>query len=311
MLTGAANLEVIEQAVNESEVYRFLNKPWSDSQLKATVQECLQHVRLQESNRRYEEMLAERNWELETINQELEKKVHERTQALLHAEKMAALGRMAGGVAHEINNPLGGILAFVQVLMRDLRGHSSSHEALEAIQSCANRCKTIVDNLLKFSRKPAAESLVKVDINEVAEVALSIARLHPQANNVRIEVRTSQHLPQVSGQPSLLQQVVVNLLQNSFQASKRGQQVVLSTRQNNDWILLEVKDNGIGIPETVLPHIFEPFYTTKETGEGTGLGLSICYGIVQEHGGQLEVKSQPGKGSSFTLRLPVHKEMTA
>lgn len=308
MLTGAANLDVIEQAVNESEVHRFLNKPWSDSQLKATVKECIDTIDLEESNRHYERQLAERNEELQAINRDLEKKVQERTAALLHAEKMAALGRMAGGVAHEINNPLGGVLAFTQVLLRDEVGDPSRLEALEAIQTCSIRCKTIVDNLLSFSRKPALEALAHTTMNQVADGALGIARLHPRARSVEVQVEQENQAPSFVGQPSLLQQVVVNLLQNAFQASGDGDLVSLRTYHLDDWAVLEVEDHGEGISEKNLPHIFEPFFTTKETGEGTGLGLSICYGIVQEHNGKLEVESKKDHGALFRLSLPMAKE---
>jgi signal transduction histidine kinase len=305
MLTGAANLEVIERAVNESEVYRFLNKPWSDSQLRATVGDCIDRVALERSNERYRQELAERNRQLEEINRELERQVEQRTAALLHAEKMAALGRMAGGVAHEINNPLGGILAFAQVLARDLGGEGEHVEALDTIQTCATRCKTIVDNLLSFSRKPAGEAGGRLSINEVVEVAMGVARLHPRAKDAQVELELSPGLPPVFGRASMLQQVLVNLLQNAFQAAEDEPEVRVRTSCEAGEVVVAVGDRGSGIADDVLPHIFEPFYTTKETGQGTGLGLSICYGIVQEHGGRLEVDSRAGTGTTFFLRLPI------
>ncbi len=305
MLTGAANLEVIERAVNESEVYRFLNKPWSDSQLRATVGDCIDRVALERSNERYRRELAERNRQLEEINRGLEHKVEQRTAALLHAEKMAALGRMAGGVAHEINNPLGGILAFAQVLARDLGGDGEHVEALDTIQTCATRCKTIVDNLLSFSRKPACEAGGRLAINEVVEVAMGVARLHPRAKDAQVELELGSGLPPVVGRASMLQQVLVNLLQNAFQAAADEPEVRVRTSCEDGEVIVAVGDRGSGIADDVLPHIFEPFYTTKETGQGTGLGLSICYGIVQEHGGRLEVDSRAGAGTMFFLRLPI------
>jgi len=306
MLTGQASFEAVEKAINESEVHRFLNKPWLDAQLAATVNECLDHIELIVSNRLFETELAKRNQELSAMNLELEKKVEERTQALIQAEKMVALGRMAGGVAHEINNPLGGILAFVQVLLRESRHHEDepTKEALETIQSCALRCKDIVENLLSFSRKSSGEAHTEVDLNNVARNSLAIAQLDPRANDVSVRLELGLDVPLVLGRSGLLEQVVINLLQNAFYASASGSKVVLRTEGRGNQAVLVVQDEGTGIAAQVLAHIFEPFFTTKETGEGTGLGLSICYGIAQEHGGSLIVESKESEGSKFELRLP-------
>jgi signal transduction histidine kinase len=297
MLTGQANSGAIERAVNEGEVYRFLNKPWNEAQLIATVNESLNHYRLIESNRRYEAELAERN-------RDLERQVQERTRALVQAEKMAALGRMAGGVAHEINNPLGGILAFTQLMLRDGPADDpQAREALDTIQTCALRCRDIVDNLLSFARKPAEEHR-ELSMNQVATDALALARMHPRSREVDVREELAPDLPPVLGQGNLLQQVVINLLQNAYQASAPGQAVVLRTYRKRGKVFLEVEDAGKGIPEDLRAKIFEPFFTTKEAGQGTGLGLFICYGIAHEHGGDLLVESQEGRGSRFILELP-------
>ena len=298
MLTGNADLTMIEHLVNQSEVSRFLNKPWSDSQLEATVSECIERVQLAQANQRFKRELAERNDELERL-------VEERTQALVQAEKLAWLGRMAGGVAHEINNPLGGILAFVQLLKRAGVGEGSNKEAVEAIYSCALRCKTIIDDLLSFARRPVLAEMEEIQMNTLLEKSWNIARLNPQLHARVLRFDLADDLPLVSGQSSLLQQVVINLLQNAFQACEDDKAVILRSRFDDSWVKVEVEDEGSGIPADVLSRIFEPFFTTKEVGQGTGLGLSICYGIVQEHGGKLEVKSEPGQGTLFTLRLKV------
>jgi signal transduction histidine kinase len=304
MLTGQANGGAIERAVNQSEVFRFLNKPWNEAQLIATVSESLAHHRLILSNRRFEAELAERNRELVEINRDLEKQVAERTRALVQAEKMAALGRMAGGVAHEINNPLGGILAFTQLMLRDGPADDpQAREALDTIQTCALRCRDIVDNLLSFARKPAEEHR-ELSMNQVATDALALARMHPRSREVDVREELAPDLPPVLGQGNLLQQVVINLLQNAYQASAPGQAVVLRTYRKRGKVFLEVEDAGKGIPEDLRAKIFEPFFTTKEAGQGTGLGLFICYGIAHEHGGDLLVESQEGRGSRFILELP-------
>jgi len=304
MLTGQAVGGAIERAVNESEVFRFLNKPWNEAQLIATVNESLNHHRLIESNRRYEAELAERNRELVEINRDLERKVQERTRALVQTEKMAALGRMAGGVAHEINNPLGGILAFTQLMLRDGPADDpQAREALDTIQACALRCRDIVDNLLSFARKPS-EKHREISMNQVATDALALARLHPRSREVDVREELAPDLPPVLGRAGLLQQVVINLLQNAYQASAPGREVFLRTYQSGGKGFIEVEDTGQGIPEGIRAKIFEPFFTTKEAGQGTGLGLFICYGIAHEHGGKLRVESEEGNGSRFVLELP-------
>jgi signal transduction histidine kinase len=305
MLTGHADGRAVERAVNESEVYRFVNKPWNDAQLRAVIKDCLEHYNLLESIRQYEAELAERNAELEAANMDLENRVAERTRALIQAEKMVALGRMASGVAHEINNPLGGILAFAQVLIRDGGSYDpQSKEALDTIYSCALRCKEIINDLLSFVRKPTDEDSQLLDINQVALDALVFARLDPVGRDIRVIENLDENSPPVLGIPSLLQQVVVNLLQNAFQASSPGQAVILRTRAGAGAVTLEVEDSGDGIPEEIRSQIFEPFFTTKEALQGTGLGLFISYGIAREHGGELNVESEKGRGSKFTLKLP-------
>ena len=305
MLTGAAEPQMIEDLVNRSEVFRFFTKPWSASQLRATVSECFDRVALVERNQRYENELADRNLELKQINRDLEQLVQDRSQALVQAEKMAALGRMAGGVAHEINNPLGAILAFVQLMIRDLGDDPSTRENLDAIEQCTLRCTAIVNSLLNFSRQPRLEVMEEVDLNRVAELALAIAKLDPQVSGAKIRLDLQPNLQAARGQPNLLEQVVVNLLQNALHASEYRGPVVLRTLSDDEgWVRLEVEDSGPGIPGDVLPHIFEPFFTTKEVGQGTGLGLSICYGIVEEHGGELSARSRQDKGAILTLRLP-------
>ena len=280
MLTGNADLSMIEHLVNQSEVSRFLTKPWSDSQLKATIAECVERVRMAQANEQYRMELAERNQELETLNRHLEQMVDERTKALVQAEKLAWLGRMAGGVAHEINNPLGGILAFGQILQRSKGLDAGKVEAVEAIVNCAMRCKNIIDDLLSFARRPTLTQLDEIHVNAMLEKAWSLARLNPALHQRQLRLALADELPVIAGQASLLQQVVINLLQNAFQASSEEQEVCLRSLREDDWVLIQVEDWGHGIPADVLPKVFEPFYTTKEVGQGTGLGLAICYGIA-------------------------------
>jgi len=305
MLTGVLDSLAIERAVNEAEVARFLFKPWSDAQLKAVLSECMERVELDASNRRYAAELESLNQKLETMNRELERQVVARTSALIQAQKMAALGRMAGGIAHEINNPLGGILAFIQVLQRDEGLPDAARETVDLVHECALRCKGVVDSLLCFARRVPTSARARVRLDEVVEQALFLARLHPRAREVEVRVELSGAAPAVLGHAGLLQQVVVNLVNNAQHASRPGQVVTVALSQVGAQAVLEVSDEGAGIPADRLAHLFEPFYTTKEPGEGTGLGLSICYGIIQEHGGGIDVRSLVGQGTVFTVRLPL------
>ncbi len=306
MLTGHADSKAVERAINDSEVFRFINKPWNNSQLRATVNECLDRYFLIQRARRYEKELAERNAELERMNRELEKLVAERTRALLQSEKIAALGRMAGGVAHEINNPLGGILAFVQVLRREpsLRDRGSIGDALRTIEECAVRCKNIVDGMLRFSRRDPAAPLQLVDLSQVASSAVALARLHPRAHSLELCLETAPGQLWVTGRQTALEQVALNLLQNAILASPEGGRVIVRTSSGGGQVLLEVIDRGPGITEEQQAHLFEPFYTTRQPGEGTGLGLFVAWGIVQDHRGAIEVEGRPGKGACFRVKLP-------
>jgi signal transduction histidine kinase len=310
MLTGQADSQAVERAINQCEVFRFINKPWNVNQLRATIAECLDRYRLVQRARRAEEELARRNAELEEMNRHLEQMVAERTRALLQSEKIAALGRMAGGVAHQINNPLGGILAFTQVLRRDAVFEEKPQlgEALHTIEDCALRCKDIVDRMLSFSRREPVENKKLLDLNAVAENAMALARLHPRSKLVAIDFQRSPEPALVWGSKNALEQVALNLLQNALQASPENRPVRLRVFTDADQRLLEVSDDGPGIAEEDLSKIFEPFFTTRQPGEGTGLGLFVSWGIVRDHQGEIRVESQPGRGATFRVVLPAPRE---
>jgi signal transduction histidine kinase len=309
MLTGVMDPQMFERAVNRAEVSRFLFKPWSEAQLRTTIAECLERSALRADHRRMaaeHEALARR---LEELNHELEERVTARTEALIQAQKMAALGRLAGGVAHEINNPLGGMLAFLQVLERESGLPASAREPLEAIHACALRCKHVVDSLLAFAQRVPAGARVPLRLGGLVEQALLLVRMHPMARQVSIEWRPPEGAePAVLGQPILLQQVVVNLLFNALQASRPGQRIELRLGAEPGWVRLEVEDQGVGIPPELMPELFEPFSDARPLKDGASLGLALCFGLVQEHGGTLAAHSQAGRGTVFRVRLPAVDE---
>jgi two-component system, NtrC family, sensor kinase len=413
LLTGQADTAAIEEAVNQSEIFRFIWKPWDDSHLLLTVQSAIDQYWLVEENARLSDLLTERNAELELVNRELDRKLEARSRALtraadewracfdaiadplvvvradgevlrgntafarlasidiqsvpglrsdgtsfgalpvcgppsgspqhgpvelvkgdrtwlvrsfpfadggavitwkditeerevarrlLQAEKMAAVGQLAGGVAHEINNPLGGILAFAQLMSQDERSESD-RESLRLIQDAAIRAKRIVESLLRFSRRSRDDERGEVDLAKVAEDALFL--MSSQMRNGKVEVVRDLSPALAVGNANQLQQILVNLLVNAVQAvGGEGRIMVTTGAAANGRVHAVVSDSGPGVPAELQGRIFEPFFTTKPEGQGTGLGLSICYRIAEEHGGSIHYEPAPGGGASFVVEIP-------
>jgi two-component system NtrC family sensor kinase len=232
---------------------------------------------------------------------------HALTKRLIETEKMAAVGQLAGGVAHEINNPLGGILAFAQLMKRDAGRNEADTESLDLIEESALRCKRIVESLLKFSRHSKEEDRRLFDLSKCVEDAAVLFKAQLKANpKVKLELNLVSELPKLYGDPAQLSQVLLNLLQNGLYALTRAEGLLrVDTGREGDRCFFAVTDTGTGIEEKHLKHIFEPSFTTKPPGEGTGLGLSIAYRIVQDHGGVFQVDTQLGQGSRFTVFLPI------
>jgi len=226
---------------------------------------------------------------------------------LFHSEKMAAIGTLAGGVAHEINNPLGGILAFTQLVMRDLKEHHTNYADLKEIEESTLRCKKIVQDLLDFSRQSREETRLPLQLNDVLQKMMPLIQVQAKTSQVKVECEFDRNLPPILGNDHKLQQVFLNLITNAYHAMAQGGLLRFCTyqRRNDDRVYAEVSDTGIGIKEEDLGKIFDPYFTTKEQGEGTGLGLSITYGIVREYDGTIDVKSKLGSGTTFILSFPV------
>jgi two-component system NtrC family sensor kinase len=413
LLTGQADSSAIEEAVNQSEIFRFIWKPWDDGHLLLTVQNAIDQYWVAAENARLSELLTERNAQLELINRDLEAKVDQRSRALVRAatewracfdaisdplailradgevvrantafahhaaitiadvrglrpasgaygalpapevpgqdvapatqeihlgdrtwlvrsfafadggsvgvwkdvtderevtrrlvqaEKMAAVGQLAGGVAHEINNPLGGILAFAQLMSQDERSEGD-RESLRLIQDAAVRAKRIVESLLRFSRRPRQDERGEINLTSVVEESLFL--IQPQLKKANVEIVCRLEPARILGNANLLQQVMVNLLVNALQAlGPRGRITLTTQTPSPGRVQLVVADDGPGIPPDVASRIFEPFFTTKPEGQGTGLGLSICYRIIEDHGGTIRHEPVPGGGASFVLELP-------
>jgi len=228
-------------------------------------------------------------------------------QQLLQAEKLAALGQTISGVAHELNNPLATILTWSERLNRQ-PADGEVQRGLETILNEAERAAKIVRNLLTFARKRHTTRTM-VDINQVARDALGLRQYEQRLANIGVIEALASGLPPVFGDPYQLQQVVLNLVINAEQAMiaahGRGMLVVRSWQSpDGDAVVLEVNDDGPGVPHEVMPKIFDPFFTTKAAGQGTGLGLTVAYAIVEEHGGRLSVQPNVAQGASFQVELP-------
>jgi len=267
------------------------------------------------------EELREAFNEIRLLNVTLEKRVEERTKELrekqhqlVQAGKLAAIGQLGAGVAHELNNPIAGILGYTQFMLDTLSKENINIEEvyafkkyLQHIENGSRRCKEIIQNLLQFARK-SPEEVLSVNVNNVVADTLSLIERQLLVNKIEVIKNLAPDIKQVEGNHGQLQQVFTNIIVNAQQAMPEGGQLFISTRNENGNVAIEFKDTGCGIPEKYKDRIFEPFFTTKMDWKGTGLGLSICYDIIKNHNGNIEVDSQLGKGAVFTIILPVKSD---
>jgi len=231
--------------------------------------------------------------------------LHQTQQELLHKEKLASMGQLAAGVAHEINNPLGTILLFADVMYKEAPEDDHRRDDLKMIINETTRCKNIVADLLNFARQQEVLAQ-ETDVHALLEQVAEGVRHQPVFEGVEIVRQFSPDLPTIQADPAQLQQVFVNLLNNAAEAMAEGGTITLATRPvDSQWVEIKVSDTGCGIAEENLGKLFTPFFTTKALGKGTGLGLSIVYGIIKMHRGQITVQSQVGQGTTFTVTLPV------
>ena len=252
--------------------------------------------------------------DLEEWGRTLEDKVQERSDELqrmqmqlVHTEKLASLGELVAGIAHEINNPLSGILIFSSLIAKDARLDPALKVDIETISGEAQRCAGIVKGLLEFARDYKPEMIV-CDINQVLIDSLRLVECQTVFQNITITRQLDSNLPEIMADQNHLKQVFINIFINAGQAMQELQQgnLLIVTTPDDDpagGVVIRISDSGSGVPEEQLGKLFDPFFTTKGTG-GTGLGLSVSYGIVQAHGGTITAESEPGKGTTFIIRLP-------
>lgn len=254
--------------------------------------------------------------ELQSLYEDLERRVESKSKELVLAERRAGVGYLAAGVAHEVNNPLGIISGHAESLLRRLRNGRSQTGVADIVQDLAIirdeafRCKKITQDLMELSQM-GDEHRDRVDLRQLIEDAVTLAAASPAAKNRQLDIRIAETdtLP-VLGRALELKQVLLNLIINALQSVREGHgQVVVSAQSDEQWVTLQVTDNGCGIAAEDIDHVFEPFYTSGKGHMGIGLGLSISQAIVQHHGGSISAKSAgPGQGTTFTVRLPVASE---
>lgn len=346
---GAA-LETVLLSFALADRINVLKKEKEASQARAINQMRRNQIMINEQNKLLEEKVKQRTAELEEINQELSSTIQnlKTTQTqLVDAEKMASLGQLTAGIAHEINNPINFVSSNIEPLQQDFTDlktvlmayrelHEQSEEAREKLQEVqaleeeldidyalheidellkgikegANRTIDIVKSLRIFSRSEE-KGIKAANLNEGLQSTLTI--LKSQMKNIELVFEPSD-LPMVYGQIGRLNQVFMNVITNAIQAinqryqGKPGGRLTVKSLHQNDEVVIQIGDNGDGIPDHVIKKIFEPFFTTKDVGQGTGLGLSISYGIIEDHRGTIEVESEKGKGSNFVLHIPVNSD---
>lgn len=232
---------------------------------------------------------------------------HQRSlqNSLARADKLAALGKLAGGVAHEINSPLAGIMAFAQMALREMQEDDPHFEDMREIEAAAQKCKVIVEGLLGFARQDIPEATEVFDLLDCIHLTLRLVKAILRKEQIQLNLAVPQEPIYIDGSKGRLSQVFLNLITNSIYAMKDGGgEIEISVVVADSNAEIKIRDTGVGIKTEHLKKIFDPFFTTKPIGEGTGLGLAICYSIVTQHRGSISVESSEGVGTTFTLTLP-------
>jgi signal transduction histidine kinase len=261
-----------------------------------------------EELRRANEHMQQINAKLEAQSIELQanyERLRTTQEQLLQSEKLAAIGQLAAGVAHEINNPLAVILGFAQVLDRRVEEGSPHRLPVASIVRESLRCKSLVQELLTFSRT-GNKTPERIDLHSLLRGTAQLLESRARTQDTRLSLDLAGDVPEMSASSTQLQQVIVNLGNNALDAMGNGGELVIRSRcSGTGEVYVEVQDTGPGIPEAIRTRIFDPFFTTKEVGKGTGLGLSLAFEIVQQHGGTIDVESELGRGTTMRVRLPL------
>lgn len=246
--------------------------------------------------------------QLMAMNESLERRVEQRTRELLHAEKLSAIGQFSSSIAHEFNNPLQGVMTILKGLKISASLTEEDSQMLNAAISESERMKKLIRSLQEFNR-PSTDRKVSMDVHSAIDSLLLLCKTEFKQQGIGLELHYAERLPQVLAISDQIKQVFLNLLSNAADACRKpGGVITIRTWQEDDRVAVAIQDDGVGIDPEKQELIFRPFFTTKlGEGKGTGLGLSVSYGIVQDHQGEIRVESEPGKGSTFTVLLPIER----
>lgn len=315
IMTGYASLESSIQGLKLG-AYDYLIKPFSAELLHLVVEKGIYKKKIEEENKELVEELKLANKELKEQNEKLEIIQHE----MIEKHKLASVGQLAGGIAHEINNPLGAVSTYNQLMIRQLeqgafdkiKGLEDFKKYLHQMDEEINRIAKTVTNLLVFARRKEFK-IDLVDINKVVQDTIELTYYQSSKNNIEIVSKLASNLPFISADGEKLQEALVNIIVNAIQSMPDGGQLNISSKavgmdknKKTKSIQLTFSDTGNGINKDDLEKLFNPFFTTKKVGAGVGLGLSISYSIIDKHNGNMQVESKVGKGTKFIINLPVH-----
>ncbi|MFA5182080.1 MAG: ATP-binding protein [Syntrophales bacterium] len=315
ILSGYADLDAVIMAINCGNIYKFISKPWNNAEMKVTVATALERYSLQKKNQELTESLLRKNEELRQFNEKLEELVTDRTAALMQAqeqlvqsEKLAAIGILAAGIAHEIKNPLAIITMGTEYMKSVVGDNAMLQDVADKLKHAALRADTIVKGLLSYTRQRPL-TFEALDITTLIDEALTFTENDLQRKNIEVVREYADSLPRVRVDANQIKQVFVNLLMNGMDAMPTGGRFTIRAEcSENDAgkkvVQVVYIDTGHGIPAEKMSKIFDPFFTTKDIGN-TGLGLSVSKGIIDKHGGAIQVESRIGVGTSFFIGLPV------
>jgi two-component system, NtrC family, sensor kinase len=314
ILSGYADLDAVILAINRGQIYKFISKPWNNDELKVTVVTALERYFLRKRNQELTESLIHKNEELRQFNEKLEQLVAERTAALMQtqeqlvqSEKLAAIGILAAGIAHEIKNPLAIITMGTEYMKTVIGENDMLKEVADKLKQAALRADTIVKGLLSYTRQSPL-TLKEWDITTLIDETLTFTEHELHRKNIEVIRKYADSLPRVQVDANQIKQVFVNLLMNGVDAMPEGGRLTIRVEcADNDIgkkiVQVVYTDTGHGIPAEKIGKIFDPFFTTKDIGN-TGLGLSVSKGIIDKHGGAIQVESRIDLGTSFFISLP-------